>query len=141
MAEIRSTEGIARSGLVLKLLRDSCDRPEELDRAVEAWRWGGAAGLAVLEEAWQPEGPDATRARTALSTGWEDEGLPELVVRDNRWTLSGRGLQLRYGRDGRWYPYRERSGTWWPAGPPAHDPVLALAELVGRRCVFLRPGR
>ncbi|MEU9241667.1 hypothetical protein [Streptomyces sp. NPDC048385] len=111
-------------------LRGSCDRPEELDRAVEAWRWGGATGLAVLEEAWQPEGPDITRARTALLTGWEDEGLPELVVRDNRWTLSGRGLQLRYGHDGRWYPYRERSGTWWPAGPPAHDPVLALAELL-----------
>ncbi|WP_242647127.1 hypothetical protein [Streptomyces nodosus] len=59
-------------------LRDSCDRPEELDRAVEAWRWGGAAGLAVLEEVWQPEGPDVTRARTALSTGWEDEELPDL---------------------------------------------------------------
>ncbi|GLX47474.1 hypothetical protein Shyhy01_04240 [Streptomyces hygroscopicus subsp. hygroscopicus] len=111
-------------------LRDPCDRPEELDRAVEAWRWGGAAGLAVLEEAWQPEGPEFTRARTALSTGWEDEGLPEPVVRGNRWTLPGRSLQLRYGRDGHWYPYHERSGTWWPAGPPAHDPVLALAELL-----------
>ncbi|WP_431037397.1 hypothetical protein ACQYWQ_24110 [Streptomyces sp. P6-2-1] len=111
-------------------LRDACDRPEELDRAAEAWRWGGAAALEVLEEAWQPEGPDMVRACTALSTGWEDEGLPEAVVRDNRWTLPGRGLQLRYGRDGRWYPYRERSGTWWPAGPPAHDPVQALAELL-----------
>ncbi|MEU4035495.1 hypothetical protein [Streptomyces collinus] len=111
-------------------LRDACDRPDELDRAAEAWRWGGAAGLTVLEEVWRPEGADVTRARTALTTGWEDEGPPELVVRDNHWTLSGRGLQLRYGRDGRWYPYRDRSGTWWPAGPPAHDAALALAELL-----------
>ncbi|SHF12783.1 SWIM zinc finger family protein [Streptoalloteichus hindustanus] len=47
----------------------------------------------------------------------------------NRWTLTGRGLQLRYGRDGRWYPYREESGDWWPAGPPKRDPATALADL------------
>ncbi|MFF7973718.1 hypothetical protein [Streptomyces sp. NPDC007905] len=116
---------------VLRRLRDSCGRPDELDRAVEAWRFGGAAGLEVLEQSWEPPQADAARVRTSLSAGWEDDELPELVVGGNRWTLTGRGLQLRYGRDGRWYPYQERSGTWWPAGPPVHDPALALAELLG----------
>ncbi|MDH6629868.1 putative Zn finger protein [Streptomyces sp. LBL] len=116
---------------VPRRLRDSCGRPDELDRAAEAWRFGGGAGLKVLEEAWEPPRSEVARARTALSTGWEDDESPDLVVRDNRWTLSGRGLQLRYGRDGRWYPYQERSGTWWPAGPPTHDPALALAALLG----------
>ncbi|TLF47930.1 glycosyl hydrolase family protein, partial [Nonomuraea sp. KC401] len=44
----------------------------------------------------------------------------------NRWTL-GR-LQLRYGRDGRWYPFTERDGGWWPAGPPERDPSAAVHE-------------
>ncbi|MET8556577.1 hypothetical protein ABZV64_16670 [Streptomyces sp. NPDC004959] len=112
-------------------LRGACGRPDALDRAVEAWRWGGAEGLKVLEETWQPDAPAVARARTSLSTGWEDENLPAPVVSGNHWTLAARGLQLRYGRDARWYPYRARSGTWWPAGPPAHDPALALAELLG----------
>ncbi|SCD87432.1 Uncharacterized conserved protein, contains Zn finger domain [Streptomyces sp. TverLS-915] len=111
-------------------LRDACGRPDELDRAAEAWRWGGAEGLRVLEETWQPDASAVTRARTSLSTGWEDETLPAPVLSDNHWTLPARGLQLRYGRDARWYPYRDRSGTWWPAGPPTHDPALALAELL-----------
>lgn len=111
-------------------LRDSCGRPDELDRAVEAWRLGGATGLQVLEEAWEPPRSKVARVRATLSAGWEDDELPELAVRGNHWTLTGRGLQLRYGRDSRWYPYRERSGVWWPAGRPAYDPALALAELL-----------
>ncbi|GAA2637957.1 hypothetical protein [Streptomyces vastus] len=112
-------------------LRDACGRPEELDRAVEAWRAGGSAGLDVLEQPWEPPGADVARARAALTAGWEEDELPELVVRGNHWTLAGRGVQLRYGRDGRWYPYQERSGVWWPAGPPTHEPALALGELLG----------
>ncbi|MCS0602259.1 hypothetical protein NX794_13730 [Streptomyces sp. LP11] len=111
-------------------LRDGCDRRDELDRAVEAWRWGGAAGLEVLEEVWQPEGAEMARARAALSAGWDDDEPPVAVARDNCLTLPGRDLQLRYGRDGRWHPYRDRSGTWWPAGPPVRDLVLAFAELL-----------
>ncbi|WP_431038827.1 hypothetical protein ACQYWQ_29325 [Streptomyces sp. P6-2-1] len=111
-------------------LRAACERPDELDRAAEAWRWGGAEGLKALEEPWHPGEPAAARAAAALATGWDDEDLPEPVVRDNHWTLPARGLQLRYGRDRRWYPYRDRSGTWWPAGPPAQDPAQVLAELL-----------
>ena len=110
-------------------LREACDRPDDLDRAAEAWRTGGPAGLDVLEHPWTPTEQDTARARTALAAGWDDD-LPPLTVDGNHWTLTGRGLQLRQGRDTRWYPYRDRSGTWWPAGPPDTDPAVALTELL-----------
>ncbi|GAA1427793.1 hypothetical protein GCM10009601_39600 [Streptomyces thermospinosisporus] len=112
-------------------LRAGCGRPEELDRAVEAWRTGDSAGLDVLEQSWEPPAADVARVRAALTAGWEEDELPELVVHGNHWTVAGRGVQLRYGRDGRWYPYQERSGVWWPAGPPAHEPGPVLSELLG----------
>ncbi|MEU2389468.1 SWIM zinc finger family protein [Streptomyces sp. NPDC007369] len=115
---------------VLARLRQACGSPERLDRAAEAWRLGGSAGLDALEEPWTPPRQDTARARTALTAGWEQNELPELEVRDNHWTLAGRGLQLRYGRDGRWYPYRMEDGHWWPAAAPHHDPAAALAALL-----------
>jgi uncharacterized Zn finger protein len=115
---------------VLARLREACGSPEQLDRAAEAWRLGGSPGLDVLEEAWTPPKQDTARARTALTAGWEQNELPELEVRDNRWTLAGSGLQLRYGLDGRWYPYRQADGRWWPAAAPHHDPAEVLAELL-----------
>ncbi|MET8896956.1 hypothetical protein [Streptomyces albogriseolus] len=113
-------------------LRTGCGRPgEELDRAAAAWRTGGRAALDVLEHSWTPPEQQTARARTALATAWEAEELPPLDVDGNHWTLTGRGLQLRLGRDGRWYPYRRRDARWWPAGPPSADPAEALADLTG----------
>lgn len=111
-------------------LRETCGRPpQELDRAAAAWRTGGAAGLEVLEHTWSPSAQETARARAALSAGWEAEELPELEVRDNHWTSAGQGIQLRLGRDGRWYPYRRRPDGWWPSGPPHSDPSDVLVEL------------
>jgi uncharacterized Zn finger protein len=115
-------------------LQQVSGRPAELARAVQAWRYGGLAGLDVLERAWSPPRTELARARAALAAGWEGEDPeepPALRVRRNRWTVTGYGLQLRYGRDGRWHPYRMESGEWWPAGPPQRDPAAALAELLG----------
>jgi hypothetical protein len=94
-----------------------------LEAAVQAWRHGGADGLEALETPWTPPKQDLARARTQLRDGRERP----LEVREwrNRWTIGG--LQLRYGRDRRWYPFQERDGQWWPAGPPERDP----AALVG----------
>ncbi|OEJ22373.1 hypothetical protein [Streptomyces subrutilus] len=111
-------------------LRAASDRAADLDRAAQAWRHGGAAGLRTLEEAWDPPAQETARARTALAAAWEGDELPSLEVSGNHWTLTGRGLQLRRGRDGRWYPYRERAGQWWPAGPPDTEQALALAGLL-----------
>lgn len=98
-----------------------------LRRAVRAWGYGGKVGLGVLDVVWTPSKPEVARARTA----WEGEELPPVTVWRNRWTVEGRGVQARYGPDGRWYPYRDEAGEWWPAGVPDRDPAAALAELLG----------
>jgi hypothetical protein len=99
-----------------------------LPRAARAWEYGGAAGLETLESAWTPSRAELARARAAIADAWEGEEPPAFEVRRNWWT--GEGVQLRYGRDGRWYPYRDSGGEWWPAGPAAQDPAAALAALL-----------
>lgn len=90
--------------------------------AAAAWRHGGPAGLDALESAWDPPAGDFDRARSLLSAG----GFPRTTIDRNR--LTAGAVQLRYGRDGRWYPYRAdpRRGDFWPAGAPDPDPVRAL---------------
>ncbi|SDK79667.1 Uncharacterized conserved protein, contains Zn finger domain [Nonomuraea maritima] len=92
--------------------------------AVEAWRHGGADGLDALETPWNPPARDLARARAHLEAAWEDDVPPALVAWRNRWTFGER--QLRYGRDGRWYPFTRRGQEWWPAGPPERDPAALL---------------
>lgn len=135
----------------------AADRPgPALDQAVRAWRFGGLPALAVLESDWTPPPPasrfrlDLARARTELFRAREDGGPgtggatepPEPKVWHNRWTVPGLDVQLRYGHEGRWYPYRwepgrrepgrREPGDWWPAGPPGADPAAVLAGLLDR---------
>lgn len=95
--------------------------PELLRRSL-AWRYGGAGGLAVLGEPWQPDVDDLDEGRHALGSG--------VHVRQNRLTLGER--QLRLGADGRWYPFQRRRRDWDPAGAAAADPADALACFGGR---------
>lgn len=103
----------------------------ELARGAQAWRYGGAEGLATLHTPWSPPAAELARARTALAAAWEDDDPPAVRVWRNRWTVTGRDVQVRYGRDERWYPYRHDGGEWWPSGPPQHDPAAALADALG----------
>jgi uncharacterized Zn finger protein len=96
-----------------------------LEAAAQAWRYGGADGLDALERAWSPPRRDLARAQALLEAGWEGEAPPPVEAWRNRWTLGP--LQLRYGRDGRWYPFTRRGEEWWPAGPPERDPSALLA--------------
>ncbi|MCI3226951.1 SWF or SNF family helicase, partial [Streptomyces sp. NP-1717] len=90
----------------------------ELDLAVGAWRYGGAAALAVLEEEWQPEPEALARAKADLAAAWEDSERPRLRAgAAGRWTVVGADTQLRYGRDGRWWPYRRAGARWAASGP------------------------
>ncbi|MEU1601113.1 hypothetical protein ABZ468_52625 [Streptomyces sp. NPDC005708] len=116
---------------VLARIAESTGRPlSELAQAVRAWRHGGPAALAVLEDFWTPDPSVLARARASLAEDWADGRPPQLRAWRNRWTVVGRDRQLRYGRDGRWYPYGKEDGAWWPIGQPHQDPAMALAALL-----------
>ena len=101
----------------------------DLARQALAWRQDGIAGLELLRAEWDPaaEDPDAAelvdaaRAVLRAKTGVAED------VRGNRVT-AGR-LQLRLGRDLRWYPYTRSDQDWEPSGAPGADPGLAVADL------------
>ncbi|MEU2129834.1 SWF or SNF family helicase [Streptomyces sp. NPDC018352] len=113
--------------IVKRLTAGSGRRGAELDAAVRAWRYGGVAALTVLEEEWTPDPEHLARARARLTEAWEEGERPRLRSAGNRWTAVDGGAQLRYGRDGRWWPYRKEGGRWVPAGPADDDPAAALA--------------
>ncbi|MFC7614673.1 SWIM zinc finger family protein [Actinokineospora soli] len=94
-------------------------RPD-LDRAVAAWRQGGVAGLRALDTSWRAPRDAVARARDAVASVVDSP--PEAAA--NRVTVGD--AQLRYGRDGRWYPYRARDGGWWPSGTADADAAAAL---------------
>lgn len=105
----------------------------ELERAVCAWRFGGAAGLSALEDSWTPYEEVLARARAQLAAAWAgEERAPRLRAANNRWTAVGTDAQVRYGRDGRWWPFHKVRSTWWPAGGAEADPSAALAVALRR---------
>ncbi|MFF2846024.1 SWF or SNF family helicase [Streptomyces sp. NPDC058001] len=110
---------------------------QEIARAIRAWTYGGRAALTALEDAWEPDADTMARARAAVDSAWDDDERPTLSAETNRWTTVGteqRGrtrTQVRLGRDGRWWPFREEHGHWAPAGPASHDPATALATAGG----------
>ncbi|MFC8675734.1 SWF or SNF family helicase [Streptomyces griseorubiginosus] len=113
-----------------RLAEGSGRDPHSLALATRAWELGGAAALAVLEEEWAPdeEGDIHARARAALRSAWDEDERPTLRAVGNRWTVADAPVQMRLGRDGRWWPYRRELGRWVPAGPAALDPATALAS-------------
>ncbi|MFC8848485.1 MULTISPECIES: SWIM zinc finger family protein [unclassified Micromonospora] len=112
-----------------KRLGEASGRAAELPRAIRAWEYAGAAGVDVVDAVFSPPRELVAGATDALREAGEGDGAaPEVKNWRNRWTIGG-DVQVRYGRDGRWYPFRRRSGQWWPAGPPSPDPADALLDL------------
>jgi uncharacterized Zn finger protein len=111
-------------------LAGRCGMPvRELVRRALAWQHGGPAGLELLHAEWDPVAADygaAELIKAARAVVAAKAGVTE-TVRGNRIT-SGR-LQLRLGRDLRWYPYSLSDEEWEPAGPPHHDAATAIAAL------------
>ncbi|MEU2198415.1 SWF or SNF family helicase [Streptomyces fimicarius] len=106
--------------------------PADLSAAVRAWRYGGVAALAVLDEEWAPDAEQLERARARLGAAWEEGERPTLRASGRaRWTVVGADVQLRFDPDGRWWPYRKEHGRWVPAGPADDDPAGALAGAEG----------
>ncbi|MEV0120078.1 SWIM zinc finger family protein [Streptomyces sp. NPDC050703] len=112
-----------------ELARSVGRTPAGLSRAAAAWRQGGEEGLAVLESPWDPPAGPFDRARGALAAA----DLPRMTIHRNHLTNAEGSLQLRFGRDGRWYPYRSEphADDWWPEGEADEDVVGALTAVLG----------
>ena len=104
-------------------------RERDLARQGLAWRQGGLAGLESLHAAWDPaaEDPDAVELLTAARAALRSKTGAEEDVHGNQVTAGH--LQLRLGRDLRWYPYTRSDEGWEPGGSPETDPARAVADL------------
>jgi hypothetical protein len=110
------TESVAES--VAEPLAGGAD----LALGIQAWRYGGAQGLDVLEHTWTPATAELARARTELVAADFT-----VEIRDNRITV-GSDTQLRLDHLGRWHPYRLVGETWTPIAPATTDPLTALSD-------------
>ncbi|MFI7353252.1 SWIM zinc finger family protein [Streptomyces avidinii] len=124
LASAHPTAGLTGAARTLyrDLARATGRSTTDLARAAAAWRQGGRAALAALEEPWDPPAGPFDRARPALLAAGQGSFRPDR----NRLTIHAR--QLRLGREGLWYCYADRLGDqdWWPIGRPSTDPVSAL---------------
>lgn len=83
-----------------------------------AWRLGGATALAALTEPpWRADPLVMSAARDAVGAALKRYGA--VAVRDNRLTIPAIDVQLRLGRDGRWWRFEKQSGRWELAAAPA----------------------
>ncbi|RSS36080.1 SWF or SNF family helicase [Streptomyces sp. WAC08241] len=125
---VRLAVGSPAPWIAARLAAGSGRSRADLDLATRAWRFGGAAALAVLEEEWEPDAEVLARAGARLAEAWEDDERPVLRRAGGaRWTAVGAEAQVRLGEDGRWWPYLKSAGRWAPAGPADRDPAAALA--------------
>jgi uncharacterized Zn finger protein len=94
---------------------------KRLLRMALAWRYGGRAGLAVLDDRWEPPGGALDEAREAVIRA----GLavrPRVVAN----VVQAGLVQLRLGRDGQWYRLERRGDSWNLVAPCADEPATLL---------------
>ncbi|MBB4684879.1 SWIM zinc finger family protein [Amycolatopsis jiangsuensis] len=119
-ADLTFEEDLARraarpSAAIPELAAAAGIAPADLTAWAHAWREAGRGGLAALREPWTPGPGPLAQARADLAE------LGETRVWRNRVTAGP--LQLRYGRDHRWYRFVRTAGGWWLDGPSAERPV------------------
>jgi uncharacterized Zn finger protein len=90
----------------------------DLTAWAHAWREAGRPGLAALRDAWTPGAAPLAAARADLA----EAGLPDPVKTWRNRVTQG-PLQLRYGRDHRWYRFLRAGTSWSLDGPPATRPL------------------
>jgi uncharacterized Zn finger protein len=108
-------------------LAEATARPRELGLGVQAWQYGGFAGLDVLEHPWEPTPAELARARMHLLA----EEMDAIELTGNRLTVQP-DRQLRLDHHGNWHAYRLIDNTWTPAALASPDPLLALEEAVSQ---------
>jgi uncharacterized Zn finger protein len=108
---------------LIEPLAEGTGRREDLALGIQAWTYGGAPGLDVLEHTWTPDPADLARARTELLAAADDDLAIE--ISDNHLTFAD--TQLRLDRYGHWHPYRLVDTAWVPTAPATSDPLTALS--------------
>jgi hypothetical protein len=124
----RAAQATGEPYLFGRLLNSSDRARAELARAGIAWRHGGPQALAALDGAEVP-GPEheaAARERLAHLRLPGHTSPPRVHRTRGRLRLDGEQVELRWGPDGRWYPYTKDRGQWWASAPPAADAAEAL---------------
>lgn len=94
--------------------------PRALARHALAWRAGGAAGLAVLEQKWDPDAADLAEGRDVLAAAGR------VRVQGNAVTCGP--VQLRLGREGLWWRMDKVGGAWELHRPPSAQPQVLVDE-------------
>ncbi|MFE7958668.1 hypothetical protein [Streptomyces sp. NPDC057413] len=89
-----------------------------------AYTHGGPAGAAVYLEAFTVDHDTLAHAQASIQP-LRPAPTATIVCEDNRLTDEAANIQLRYGPDGRWYPYRAPYGIWQPVPGPSPDPAEA----------------
>ncbi len=90
--------------------------PKTLVRWAIGWREAGAGGVHVVRDEWQPNPLLLEPARLAM-TEWGG------AARAQRNRVTCGDVQLRLGRDGRWYRLLKSPAGWDVDGPAADDPT------------------
>jgi uncharacterized Zn finger protein len=98
-------------------------RATDLVRRADAWRIGGAAGVAALVGSWDAPPPLLTPGVEALGPGARR--------RANRVTSGD--VQLRLDQQGRWHPFVRVGTDWQLAGEGSEDAATAAVLAADRR--------
>ncbi|MFF2226907.1 hypothetical protein ACFVV7_26735 [Streptomyces globisporus] len=89
-----------------------------------AYAHGGPAGVSAYLEAFTIEHDVLAQAQAAIQP-LRPAPMATVEWEDNRLTDIAAGVQLRYGLDARWHPYRAPFGIWQPVPGPDTDPAKA----------------
>ncbi|MFI5612227.1 SWIM zinc finger family protein [Amycolatopsis sp. NPDC051903] len=123
-AELTFEEDLARRAAA----RPAVERPRlaaetglsvaDLTAWAQAWAEAGRGGLAALRDTWSPGPGPLAEARACLA----DSGAADTTATWRNRITQG-SLQLRYGRDHRWYRFVRAGSAWRLDGPPSAQPL------------------
>ncbi|WP_331759151.1 hypothetical protein [Streptomyces anulatus] len=89
-----------------------------------AYTYGGPAGATAYLETFPVEHEVLAQAQAAIQP-LRPASMATVEWEDNRLTDQAGGVQLRYGLDARWHPYRAPFGIWQPVQGADADPAQA----------------